>query len=124
VDEHQSDPERDRRLASRVRLGWRTPKPIGGLVDAWTSSAEYRRQQRMRQVRLALVEILGETLAARVEPVSLTARGLTLAVADALLLAELRNHVHHELLAALAERGVGTQTVIYRLRRAGTAPRD
>jgi hypothetical protein len=114
---YQPDPDRDRQEASRLHQGSRQPLPVGKLVGDWCRSPEYRRLQRLRKVRLALIEVLGEDLAARVQPVAFGSTGLTLEVADGMLLAELRNHIHHELLGALADHGVGTQEIRYRLRR-------
>jgi hypothetical protein len=71
-----------------------------------------------------LREVLGEAAAARVEARRIVRGVLTLAVADSVLLAELRSHRAHALLGALAARGTGVLRLAWELRckRPGSRP--
>lgn len=120
VQHYQPDPDRDRRLAAQPRRLRRQSRSIDELVSGWTHSADYRRLERLRRARRALAAVLPPQLLERVRIASMTSRGLTLEISSSMLLAELRNHYHHDLVRALAQEGAGTQTVRYRLMRSRT----
>lgn len=112
-----SDPDRDRRLAGQVRHGYRRATGAGDILDRWWRGADGQRLRRMRRLGGALRSVLSEAELERIEPVSLRDGVLTLAVADSMLLSELRNHRHGVVLATLVEQGTGVSRLVYRLRR-------
>jgi len=110
-------PDRDRILARRVRYGPRFAKEAGRVLDGWWRGPDGQRIRRNRRVAGALRSILSQAELDKVEPVAIKQGVMTLAVADNLLLSELRNHRHGALVAALVEQGTGIGRVVYRLKR-------
>lgn len=110
-------PERDRAIARQVRHGYRKALDAGKVLDAWWRSADGQRIRRNRRLAGALRSVLSEAELDKVEPISIKQGVLTLAVADNLLLSELRNHRHGALVAQLVEQGTGIGRIVYRLKR-------
>src|SRR5476649_2767270 len=98
----ESNPERDRRQAAKVRHGWRGAEPLADAVGGFLGSEEMARIRRFQRVTPALRQVLGEKLCARVRPLRLQGGVLTIEVADGPAMHELRQHHAHALLAALA----------------------
>jgi predicted nucleic acid-binding Zn ribbon protein len=112
-------PERDRALAARPKLGGRWATPLGDVVGALMKSEEVQRMRRFQRVNGALKDCLPEGHRAKLKPTQLRGGVLTIDVADGLLLAELRQHHTHAVIAALAAAGTGVSRVVWRLERAG-----
>jgi len=84
--------------------------PVSALVDVLMKSEEIQRLRRFQRVATALAEVLSST-----QTVQLRGGVLTIDVFEGLLLAELRQHHAHRLLAALAAAGTGVSRVVLRL---------
>lgn len=110
-------PERDRALAAQPRHRPRYAAAAGSLVAGWMRGPEGARLRRNRKVAGALRAVLDERELERVVPVGIRQGTLTLAVRDAILLSELRNHRHGRLVHELVERGTGIGRVVYRIQR-------
>lgn len=82
-------------------------------------SEDLRRLRRFQRVAGALKSVLDERRLARLKPVHLASGTLTIEVADGPLLAEMRQHHHHAVLAALAAHGTGVSRLVWRLARSG-----
>jgi predicted nucleic acid-binding Zn ribbon protein len=89
--------------------------PVSALVDVLMKSEEIQRLRRFQRVATALAEVLSSTQTAKIKPVQLRGGVLTIDVFEGLLLAELRQHHAHRLLAALAAAGTGVSRVVLRL---------
>jgi predicted nucleic acid-binding Zn ribbon protein len=111
----ESNPERDKRLAARPRLGWRGAEPLAETVGGFLGSEEMARIRRFQRVTPVLREVLGETLSSRVKPLRLQAGVLTVEVADGPAMHELRQHFAHSLAAKLAAAGTGVSRITWRL---------
>jgi hypothetical protein len=116
VTDH-SNPDRDRYLARQVRYGYRRATGAAQILNQWWTSEDGKRLRRLKRLAGALRSVLSDPEFDKIEPVSLKAGVLTLAVSDTMLLSELRNHRHGELVAALVEQGTGINRVVYRLKR-------
>lgn len=113
-----SNPERDRRLASRPRYRFREAEPLGEEIEALLGSETIRRLKRFQKVTDALKGAVGEAILAKLKPVRLQAGVLTVEVLDGPLLAELRQHRERAVLQALAQAGTGVTDVQWRIARA------
>jgi hypothetical protein len=82
--------------------------------DTILGGAAAARIRRFLRVHGCLAEVLPPAHAARVRAVTLVKGVLTLAVADPVLLSELRNHRQADLLRALAAAGTGTVRLAWR----------
>jgi hypothetical protein len=115
------DPEqkaqRDRQLAAKPRPpGWRTDT-IGDLATDFLKSEEVRRMKRFSRVRGCIDRVLPAHQARKVQAVSLKDGLLVLAVADSVLLGELRSHAALPLLTALGEDQTGVTRLAWRVQR-------
>ncbi|MHC5068580.1 MAG: DciA family protein [Planctomycetota bacterium] len=110
----QSDPWRDRREAFKPRYGPRAAESLDDAIGGLVKSEEWRRLRRHRRISDVLDRVVPAMARARVRPLSLKRGTLTLGVADNLLLAELRNHHHGQLVHELIEAGTGVTRVVYR----------
>lgn len=114
----RSNPERDRRLAGEPRYQPRRAQELGDLVKSFMRSDEVRRMKRFQAVAAALAEVVPAERLAKVRPVSIAAGVLTLEVADAVLMAELRAHHQAALVASLTAHGAAANRIQWRLARA------
>ncbi len=110
-------PDRDRTLAARPRNRPRYAEPLADLAGSFMKSEEIQRLRRFQRAAGALKATLTEKQRARIKPILLSGGQLTIEVADGPLLAELRQHVEHALLAALAAEGTGISRIAWRLMR-------
>ncbi len=110
-------PARDRALAHRARHGPRWAQDFSRMVDHWMRSPEVKRLARLRKVGDVVAGVLAPHERERIEIVSVHQGTLTIAVADTMLLSELRNHRQHELVHELVEQGTGVGRVRFRLAR-------
>lgn len=113
----RSNPERDRRLAAEPRYQARRPQELGDLVHAFMRSDEVRRMKRFQAVAAALAEVIPAARLAKVKPISISGGVLTLEVADAVLMTELRAHQQSALVAALVAHGAAANRIQWRLAR-------
>ena len=116
-DSDHSNPARDRALAARPRHGFRNAVGIEAMAQQFLKSQSMRDAKRFQRVIGVLRRELGPELAQHVTPHALRAGTLTLVVADSILLAELRNHLHHNILEACVVAGAGVTEIIYRVAR-------
>lgn len=114
-----SDPERDRRLASRPRDGWRRAGSLADEVTGFRRSPEFAAMRRFARIHAALREALPPHAQGRVKATGMRAGVLALEVADGVLLAELRSTCAQRILAALAGAGTGTSRLSWRVARRG-----
>lgn len=112
-----SDPDRDRRLASRPRDGWRRADALGSEVEGFRRSPEFAAMRRFARIHSALHEALPERARGKVRAVGMRGGVLTLEVADGVLLAELRSTAVRPLLAALTAAGTGASRLAWRVAR-------
>lgn len=110
-------PERDRRIASRVRQGFRGAVPVGDVLDSVLDRETLARMRRFGRVAGVLRAQLSQAERDKVRPVTLAGGTLTLEVDDGLLLAELAQHRAHAIEAALVAAGTGAGKVRFRLAR-------
>lgn len=112
-----SDPERDRRLAHKARLGPRYATPLGDVVSWVMNDAEMQRRKRFLKVTGALKSVLTEQQLGRIKPTAFMNGILTIDVRDGMLLAELKQHLEARLLDACAQAGTGVTRIRWRLAR-------
>lgn len=110
-------PERDRRLASRPRLGPRYATSVGDVAKWVMGDAEMQRRKRFLRVTGVLKEVLDPRHINRIKPIRFAGGTLTIDVADGPLLAELRQHLEPRLLEACARAGTGVERIQWRLAR-------
>ena len=102
-----SNPRRDRALAAQPRHGFRNAIGMNDLSKQFLSSQAMRNAKRFQRIYGILRDLLGPEIATEVKPHHLRGGKLTLLVSDSVLLAELRNHFHHQLIEACVARGAG-----------------
>jgi propanediol dehydratase small subunit len=111
------NPERDRDLARQNRLGPRRAADAAEVVQAIVGGPEGARIRRFLRVGDALATVLPDAVRAKIRPVRLDKGILTIEVADAVLMSELRNHRQTELIQALVAAGTGANRLAWRLMR-------
>ena len=117
-----STPERDRSLARQVRHHGRRAQSTASWIEQWVRSAEFKRLKRHRRIYSAIDDALPTAFRGHIQPVSIRKGTLLLAIDDNILLHELRNHYHHQLIEALIACGSGIADVRYK--RASLRPRS
>jgi hypothetical protein len=112
-----SGPDRDRDLARQNRLGPRRAEAASDIVAAIVGGPEGARIRRFLRVGDALARVLPDQVRARLRPVRLDRGVLTIEVADAVLMSELRNHRQAEIIEALIAGNTGANRLAWRLMR-------
>ncbi len=107
--------DRDRKLASQVRHGWRDAQPIAKVLSGFLHSEAGRRMRRFQKVTDILAGELPPNVLAKLRPVGISGGTLTIEAADGVILAELRQHRATRLQAALAKAGTGIDRIAWRL---------
>jgi hypothetical protein len=102
-------------LAAQPRHAPRRSVALGTVVADLMRSEEIQRLRRFQRINGALRAALPAGQLAKITPIQLKGGVLTLDVSDGPLLAELRQHHAHQLLAALAAAGTGVSRVQLRL---------
>lgn len=115
--------QRDLAQARQVRFGARTPVAASALVETIIGGPAAVKIKKFLRVNAILAKELPEALRIRISPVRLEGGIVTIEVADSVLLAELRNHHQHRLVAALVAGGSGANRITWRLAKTSNAAR-
>lgn len=110
-----SDPDRDRKLASRPRERWRFADGLDREIDAFRRSPEFAAMRRFARIHSALLEILPKHAHGKVKALNLRAGVLALEVSDGVLLAELRSTCARQILTGLAAARTGATRLVWRV---------
>ena len=107
--------QRDLDQARQVRHGGRTAIAASALVETIIGGPAAVKIKKFLRINAVLAKELPAALRARITPVRLEGGIVTIEVADSVLLAELRNHHQHRLVAALVAGGSGANRITWRL---------